>query len=77
MNEVTSFLDLSIIYGSGDQVAAQVRARVAGRLVVDVRQNLEWLPPNANKTGACDVQVNTDACYTAGKNYFNKISNKL
>ncbi|OXU24803.1 hypothetical protein TSAR_007677, partial [Trichomalopsis sarcophagae] len=63
---VSHFLDLSIIYGSSDAVAASLRAGVGGRLITDVRGNREWLPQATNKSGTCDIYGDADVCYTSG-----------
>lgn len=67
MNVVTHFLDLSIVYGSNDQVAANLRAGVNGRLRVDVRTNREWLPSALNASESCDIVSPVEVCYLAGK----------
>lgn len=67
MNVVTHFLDLSIVYGSNDQVAANLRAGVNGRLRVDVRTNREWPPSAPNASESCDIVSPVEVCYLAGK----------
>lgn len=64
---VTHFLDLSLVYGSSDQVAANLRAGDGGRLNVDIRQNRQWPPAAANKSQACDVTNANEVCYQTGK----------
>ncbi|KAG9434627.1 peroxidase [Apis mellifera carnica] len=65
MNVVTHFLDLSIVYGSNDQVAANLRAGVNGRLRVDVRTNREWPPSAPNASESCDIVSPVEVCYLA------------
>ncbi|XP_033217653.1 peroxidase [Belonocnema kinseyi] len=67
---VTSFLDLSLVYGASDQVAAGMRAGVGGRLTVDVRGNREWLPPSLNRTRDCDQSA--QVCYRSGDTRVNQ-----
>ncbi|XP_053983301.1 peroxidase-like isoform X1 [Hylaeus volcanicus] len=66
LNTVTHLLDLSLVYGSGDQVAALLRAGSGGRLNVDVRNNREWPPAVPNKTDVCDTLNPNDICYQTG-----------
>lgn len=64
---VTNFLDLSLVYGSSDDVAAGLRAGVGGRLVTDVRGNREWLPQATNKTDDCELENDNEICYASGE----------
>ncbi|XP_031834050.1 peroxidase isoform X2 [Nomia melanderi] len=66
LNVVTHFLDLSLVYGSNDRTAANLRAGVGGRLNVDVRNNREWPPAATNKSGTCDTVDPNEVCYQAG-----------
>ncbi|KAG6798480.1 peroxidase [Apis mellifera caucasica] len=72
MNVVTHFLDLSIVYGSNDQVAANLRAGVNGRLRVDVRTNREWPPSALNASESCDIVSPVEVCYLAGDTRINQ-----
>ncbi|XP_026670938.1 peroxidase-like [Ceratina calcarata] len=63
---VTHFLDLSIVYGSSDQLAATLRAGVGGRLNVDIRNNRQWPPAAANKSEVCENTDPREVCYQAG-----------
>ncbi|XP_043797588.1 peroxidase isoform X1 [Apis laboriosa] len=72
LNVVTHFLDLSLVYGSSDQVAANLRAGVNGRLRVDVRTNREWLPSAPNASESCDIVKPVEVCYLAGDNRVNQ-----
>lgn len=69
---VTHFLDLSLVYGSSDQVARSLRAGVGGRLNVDIRHNREWPPAAANKSEACDVTNPNEVCYQTGDSRANQ-----
>ncbi|KAK9306660.1 hypothetical protein QLX08_002738 [Tetragonisca angustula] len=66
LNDVTHFLDLSLVYGSSDQLANSLRAGVGGRMVVDIRRNREWPPSAANKSATCDITSPNEVCYQAG-----------
>ncbi|KAK2585041.1 hypothetical protein KPH14_008561 [Odynerus spinipes] len=63
---VTHYLDLSLVYGSNQQVANNLRLGIAGRMRVDVRSNREWPPTPANKSALCDVESSSDVCYDTG-----------
>lgn len=63
---VTQFLDLSLLYGSADQNAMNLRALVGGRLKSEFRDQREWPPTNPNTTSTCDIRSPNDVCYIAG-----------
>ncbi|KAJ8676078.1 hypothetical protein QAD02_011864 [Eretmocerus hayati] len=63
---VSAFLDLSTTYGTTNEIAASLRARVGGRLITEVRGNREWLPSAANKSASCDIYGESDVCYASG-----------
>ncbi|XP_011500917.1 PREDICTED: peroxidase-like [Ceratosolen solmsi marchali] len=63
---VSHFLDLSIIYGSSNNIAASLRAGVGGRLVVNVNKNREYLPHATNKSNSCDISNEAEICYASG-----------
>ncbi|XP_017753112.1 PREDICTED: peroxidase [Eufriesea mexicana] len=69
---VTHFLDLSLVYGSSDQLATSLRAGVGGRLNVDIRHNKQWPPPAVNRSQTCDVTGPTEVCYQAGDTRVNQ-----
>ncbi|XP_029047314.2 peroxidase [Osmia bicornis bicornis] len=69
---VTHFMDLSLVYGSSDQVANSLRAGAGGRLNVDVRDNREWLPAATNKSQSCDNTDYDEVCYQAGDTRVNQ-----
>lgn len=56
-----------MVYGSSDQVAANLRTGVNGRLRVDVRTNREWPPSAPNASESCDIMKPLEVCYLAGK----------
>ncbi|XP_012227189.1 peroxidase-like [Linepithema humile] len=66
LNTVSNYLDLSIVYGSSDQVAASLRAGFGGRLNVELKNNREFPPSPPNKTAICDVLYEFEPCYATG-----------
>lgn len=67
MNTVSQYLDLSIVYGSSDEVAASLRAGFGGRLNVELKNNREFPPPASNKSAVCDTIYEFETCYAAGE----------
>ncbi|XP_076294516.1 peroxidase [Lasioglossum baleicum] len=72
LSVVTHYLDLSLVYGSSDQVAASLRAGAGGRLNVDVRHNREWPPAAANKSQSCEFVDPNEVCYQTGDTRVNQ-----
>ncbi|XP_043462136.1 peroxidase-like [Leptopilina heterotoma] len=66
---VSHYMDLSLVYGSSNDVAASLRAGVGGRLVVEVRGNREWLPSAQNRS-AC--HEGAQVCYRSGDRRVNQ-----
>ncbi|RLU23752.1 hypothetical protein DMN91_003958 [Ooceraea biroi] len=66
LNTVTHYLDLSIVYGSSNDVAASLRAGFGGRLNVEVRKNRQFPPQSQNKTAMCDLVYESEPCYATG-----------
>lgn len=64
---MTSYLDLSIVYGSSQAVADAIRAFRGGRLTVEVRRGREYPPTHPNRTEVCDGEGPGEACYLAGE----------
>lgn len=69
LSTVTHYLDLSMVYGSDDQLAARLRAGIGGRMNVEIRYNKEWPPAAINKTDSCTIRSPEESCYQAGKLY--------
>ncbi|XP_015118166.1 peroxidase [Diachasma alloeum] len=69
---VTQFLDLSLLYGSSDQTAMNLRALVDGRLKTEIRSQREWPPTNLNASMSCDIRSPNDVCYVAGDDRVNQ-----
>ncbi|XP_071641804.1 peroxidase isoform X1 [Temnothorax longispinosus] len=66
INIVTHYLDLSLVYGSSDEIAASLRAGFGGRLNVELKHNREFPPSAPNKTAICDTVYEFEPCYAAG-----------
>ncbi|XP_055905188.1 peroxidase-like [Eupeodes corollae] len=66
LNAVTSYLDMSILYGNTDDVNRGIRAFKGGLLIVDQRNGQSWLPKNPNSTEVCNVDSENDVCYKTG-----------
>ncbi|KAL6265623.1 hypothetical protein P5V15_002417 [Pogonomyrmex californicus] len=66
LNTVTHYLDLSLVYGSNDEVAASLRAGFGGRLNVELKHNREFPPSAPNRTAICDTVYDFEPCYATG-----------
>ncbi|XP_061391455.1 peroxidase [Musca vetustissima] len=66
LTTVTSYMDLSLVYGNSIQQNSQIRAFQGGRMIVERRNGADWLPSSRNVTGDCDAIDPTEVCYTAG-----------
>lgn len=66
MTVVTSFLDLSLVYGNSEQQSVPIRAFYGGRLLVVERRGYEWPPQAQNSTASCDAQNINEICYRTG-----------
>ncbi|KAH0955585.1 hypothetical protein HN011_012119 [Eciton burchellii] len=66
LNTVSHYLDLSLVYGSSDDVAASLRAGSGGRLNVDLKKSREFPPEASNKTAICDLVEESEPCYATG-----------
>ncbi|XP_055378911.1 peroxidase-like [Condylostylus longicornis] len=69
---VTSYMDLSLVYGNSVQQNAALRTFQGGRMIVDERNGAEWLPQAANATAECDAQIPNEICYMAGDTRVNQ-----
>lgn len=65
ITEVTSYLDLSLVYGSSTDQNAQLRAP-GGKLQSDFRDGGEWLPQSTNSSQDCEIEDQNEICYLAG-----------
>ncbi|XP_035901442.1 peroxidase-like [Anopheles stephensi] len=66
INAVTSFLDLSVVYGNSVQEAAQLREPNTGFLKVEQRDFQAWPPRHPNASTTCTLRTPNDACYLTG-----------
>ncbi|XP_032681178.1 peroxidase-like [Odontomachus brunneus] len=66
LNTVTHYLDLSLVYGSSDQVATSLRAGFGGRLNVELKNTREFPPQVSNKSTICETMYEHEPCYATG-----------
>ncbi|XP_035895474.1 peroxidase-like [Anopheles stephensi] len=72
LTTVTSYLDLSLVYGNSDQQNAGIRAFTGGRMAVVERDGYEWPPNNPNATTECENESRDEVCYLAGDSRVNQ-----
>ncbi|XP_049797648.1 peroxidase-like [Schistocerca nitens] len=73
LSAVTSYLDASLVYGSDDQTAANLRLFQKGLLRTDTSNHGRHFPPAANnKSAACDTASDGESCYAAGDQRVNQ-----
>uniref|UniRef100_A0A1A9W584 Peroxidase n=1 Tax=Glossina brevipalpis TaxID=37001 RepID=A0A1A9W584_9MUSC len=66
LTTVTSYMDLSLVYGNSIQQNSEIREFRGGRMIVEQRNGAEWLPSARNITVDCDATSLTEVCYRAG-----------
>ncbi|KAK9874567.1 hypothetical protein WA026_005400 [Henosepilachna vigintioctopunctata] len=69
VNTVTSWLDLSLIYGNSEELNHQLREFKGGRMRVSKRDGKEWPPDTPNLSVLCDPEPgkkNPNVCYSTG-----------
>ncbi|CAH1100325.1 unnamed protein product [Psylliodes chrysocephalus] len=67
LNQVNSYLDLSIIYGNTYKDHKTIRSFQNGTLLVDIRNNHEWLPSSGSDKSNCEGNLNSaEICYRSG-----------
>lgn len=66
INSVTSFLDLSLIYGNSISVLNSIRSFQSGKLSVDSKNGADWPPQNPNGDNVCFVQAPGETCFFGG-----------
>lgn len=66
INAVTSFLDLSLIYGNSEDELKPIRSYKNGKLIVEERKGNSWPPQNPDAKKVCNVASNTERCYLGG-----------
>lgn len=72
LNEVTSFLDLSLIYGLNEEQAKSLRTLKGGRLITVKRNGYEWPPQDPKAKEHCFVDDDDDICYLGGDTRLNQ-----
>lgn len=72
LSTVTSYLDLSLVYGNSEQQNRPIRAFQGGRMLTENRSGNEWPPQDPNATRTCDVQTPQETCYLAGDGRVNQ-----
>lgn len=72
LTEVTSYLDLSNVYGNSVEQNAAIRAFRGGRLATEVRNGFEWPPSAANASASCDPAAANEICYAGADSRFNQ-----
>ncbi|XP_055850014.1 peroxidase-like [Episyrphus balteatus] len=66
LNAVTSYMDLSILYGNTISTSRSLRSFQRGRLNVEERNGNEWLTKNPLPTIFCNVDDENEICYAGG-----------
>lgn len=66
VNNVTHFLDLSLVYGNTNELNHELRSYEGGRLKVETRNGQDW-PPNAEDSSIiCSLGDGEEYCYLTG-----------
>ncbi|XP_049543970.1 peroxidase-like [Anopheles darlingi] len=66
INSVTSFLDLSLVYGNTQAESLQLRTLTGGLLKVETRGGSDWPPRHPNASTTCTLRTPLEACYLTG-----------
>ncbi|XP_055850411.1 peroxidase-like [Episyrphus balteatus] len=66
LNAVTSYMDLSILYGNTMSAISSVRTFQRGRLNVEERNGYQWLMKNPMPTVFCNIDDENGICYAGG-----------
>ncbi|XP_049543969.1 peroxidase-like [Anopheles darlingi] len=66
LNVVTSFLDLSVVYGNSVEENTPLRQFTGGLMKVETRDGTDWPPQNPNANTVCVQRNPDDACYLTG-----------
>ncbi|CAG9825622.1 unnamed protein product [Phaedon cochleariae] len=72
LTQVTSYLDLSLIYGNDEKVNSQIRKFQGGLLSTEMRDGQFWPTNSKNKQKDCPFAVKNDVCYYATDDRFNQ-----
>jgi len=71
LNRVTSFLDLSVVYGNNNVDLGKIRSYKDGKMTVETRNGATWPPENSDKS-VCNVETSTETCYVGGDRRMNQ-----
>ncbi|XP_068626803.1 peroxidase-like [Battus philenor] len=64
---VSSYMDLSMVYGANDTQAASLRAYIGGRLTTVTRRGRQWPPQEGNVSLTCESALTpNEPCYLTG-----------
>ncbi|XP_049540018.1 peroxidase-like [Anopheles darlingi] len=66
LSSVTSYLDLSVVYGNSLEESHELRTFEGGLMRVEHRYGRDWPPYFPNRTQLCDVKDEKEACYLTG-----------
>ncbi|XP_035787997.1 peroxidase-like isoform X2 [Anopheles albimanus] len=66
INSVTSFLDLSLVYGNTVAENTQLRTLSNGLLKVETRGGNDWPPRHPNASTTCTLRTPVESCYLTG-----------
>lgn len=72
LTTVTSFLDLSLVYGNSAAQNQPIRAFQRGRMIVETKPSGDFPPQTPNVTTDCDVQSRNEICYLTGDGRVNQ-----
>lgn len=67
LNTVTSFLDLSVTYGSSKKEQDALRLHKNGLLKTTLNQHGNTMLPKSEKDDQCSSKTDSHYCFTAGK----------
>ncbi|XP_053676616.1 peroxidase-like [Anopheles nili] len=66
LNLVTSFLDLSVVYGNSLEESTLLREPNTGLMKVEQRVGQDWPPRHPNPSTSCSLRTPAEACYLTG-----------
>ncbi|XP_076315047.1 salivary peroxidase/catechol oxidase-like [Tachypleus tridentatus] len=77
LNQITSFLDGSSVYGSTDEQASQLRTYKGGMLKSSIMGGREMLPMNKDKKSSCGNPEQHQYCFISGDSRTNEHVNLM
>ena len=66
LNGVSSFLDLSPVYGADQEASNGLRQFQGGLMRVEFKANHRDMMPTSAKSGFCDARTDQDICFETG-----------